>query len=156
MANYTKKALVNVGKVFVISIVAAFFGYLARIFFARNLTVEEFGLFYAIIAFLALFLIFITFGLDRVLIFLIPKFLAESNPQKIKNSILYAAVVLFINNLVFIGILYFFANFLGKNYFKNDLAAAVLMLMAVSFFIDSFVLLIQSSFQGFQMMGAFA
>ena len=52
MANYTKKALVNVGKVFVISIVAAFFGYLARIFFARNLTVEEFGLFYAIIAFL--------------------------------------------------------------------------------------------------------
>ena len=156
MANYTKKALVNVGKVFAISIVAAFFGYLVRIFFARNLTVEEFGLFYAIISFLSIFVIFITSGLDRALIFFIPKFLAESKNQSIKNSITYAAIVSFVSNLIFLILLFFFADFLGKNYFHNSSASAVLMLMAVSFFIDGFVLIIQSSFQGFLMMATFS
>ena len=87
MANYTKKALVNVGKVFAISVAAGFFGYLVRILFARNLTVEEFGLFYAIVSFLSIFVIFITLGLDRALIFFIPKFSAESKNQSIKSSI---------------------------------------------------------------------
>ena len=73
MANYTKKALVNAGKVFAISIVAGFFGYIVRIFFARNLTVEEFGLFYATIAFLGFFSFFKGLGLDTALAFFIPK-----------------------------------------------------------------------------------
>lgn len=156
MPNYTKKALVNVGKVFAISVAAGFFGYLVRIIFARNLTVEEFGLFYAIISFLSIFVIFITLGLDRALIFFIPKFLAESKNQSIKSSIMYSAVVLFISNLAFITLLFFFAGFLGKNYFHNNFASTVLILMAVSFFIDGFVLIIQSSFQGFQMMASFS
>jgi O-antigen/teichoic acid export membrane protein len=156
MANYTKKFLVNVGKVFIVSIIAAFIGYIIRIYFARSLTVEEFGLFYSIIAFLAIFVIFITFGLDRALVYFIPKFLAESKPEKIKNSVLYVALVLLVNNIIFIIILSFFARFLGANLFKNEIASTILMLMAVSFFIDTFVLIIQSSFQGFQMMGTFS
>lgn len=156
MANYTKKALVNVGKVFAISIVAAFFGYLVRIFFARNLTIEEFGLFYAVIAFLGIFVIFITSGLDRALIYFIPKFLAKSKAQNVKNSIIYTAIVYFLNNILLITLFYFFAGFLGENYFHHDSASTILMLMAVAFFIDSFVILIQSSFQGFQMMASFA
>ena len=156
MTNYTKKALVNVGKVFAISIVAGFFGYLVRIFFARNLSIEEFGLFYAIISFLSIFVIFITSGLDRALIFFIPKFLAESKSQNIKNSIVYAAAVSSASNLIFLILLFFFAGFLGRNYFHSSSASAVLMLMAVSFFIDGIVLIIQSSFQGFMMMATFS
>ena len=156
MANYTRKALVNVWKVFAISIVAALFGYIVRIFFARNLTVEEFGLFYAVISFLGIFVIFITSGLDRALIYFIPKFLAQSKKQDVKNSAIYTAIVYLLNNLLLITLFYLFAGFLGKNYFHHGSAASVLMLMAVAFFIDSFVILIQSCFQGFQMMASFS
>ena len=43
--NYTKFAVKGAATVFVISILAAFVGYLVRFLLARNLTVEEFGLF---------------------------------------------------------------------------------------------------------------
>jgi O-antigen/teichoic acid export membrane protein len=157
MTNYTKKALKNVGIVFVLSIVAAFFGYLVRIFFAHKLSsIEDFGLFYAIIAFLGLFGIFKSFGLDKALIFFIPKFLAESNTKRIKNSIIYTAIILFANNIIFLLLILLFANFLGINYFDHGLASKVLVLMAISFFIDSFVFIIKFSFQGFQRMAMFS
>ena len=145
MTNYTKKALVNVGKVFTISIVAAFIGYLVRIFFARNLTVEEFGLFYAVIAFLGFFGFIKGLGLDNALGFFIPKFLVKSQFQNIKNSIIYAGIILFVNNIIFLLIILIFANYLGANFFKHEFAPIVLILMAISLFIDSFVLLIKSS-----------
>lgn len=156
MTNYTKKALVNAGKVFAISIVAGFFGYLVRIFFARNLTVEDFGLFYATIAFLGFFSFFKGLGLDNALAFFIPKFLAKSEYQNIKNSIIYASIVLLVNNIIFLIIILIFAKYLGVNFFKHDFGPLVLILMAISLFIDSFVLLIKLSFQGFQKMGLFS
>lgn len=156
MTNYTKKALINAGKVFAISIVAGFFGYLVRIFFARNLTVEEFGLFYATIAFLGFFSFFKGLGLDNALAFFIPKFIAKSEFQNIKNSIIYASIVLLVNNIIFLIIISIFAKYLGVNFFKHDFGPIVLILMAISLFVDSFVLLIKLSFQGFQKMGLFS
>ena len=156
MVNYTKKALTNVGIVFSISIAAAFFGYLVRIFFARNLSLEEFGLFYAVIAFLGIFSIFKSLGIDNALVFFIPKFLAKSSFKKIKNSIIYAAIVLFMANFIFILPILFFANFIGFNFFKHNFASTVLVLMAISFFIDSFVFLIKCILQGFQIMVLFS
>ena len=156
MTNYTKKALTNAGIVFSISIVAAFFGYLVRIFFARNLTVEEFGLFYAVIAFLGIFVIFKSLGLDSALVFFIPKFLSKSDFRRIKNSILYAGTILLTNNFIFIILVLIFAKFLGANFFKHNLAQIVLILIAISFFIDSFVLIIKYVFQGFQRMALFS
>ncbi|MBS3105443.1 flippase [Candidatus Woesearchaeota archaeon] len=156
MTNYTKKALKNVVIVFVISIVAAFIGYFVRIFFARNLTVEEFGLFYATIAFLGFFSFFKGLGLDTALAFFIPKFTAKSEFQNIKNSIIYASIVLLVNNIIFLIIILIFAKYLGVNFLKHDFGPIVLILMAISLFVDSFVLLIKSSFQGFQKMGLFS
>ena len=156
MANYTKKALKNAVIVFVISIVAGFIGYVVRVFFARNLTVEEFGLFYATIAFLGFFSFFKGLGLDNALAFFIPRFLAKSEYQNIKNSIIYASIVLLVNNIIFLIIILIFANYLGVNFLKHGSGPIVLMLMAISFFIDSFVLLIKLSFQGFQKMGLFS
>src|SRR3989338_10278453 len=156
MTNYTKKALKNAVIVFVISIVAAFIGYFVRIFFARNLTVEEFGLFYATIAFLGFFSFFKGLGLDTALTFFIPKFTAKSEFQNIKNSIIYASIVLLVNNIIFLIIILIFAKYLGVNFLKHDFGPIVLILMAISLFVDSFVFLIKSSFQGFQKMGLFS
>ena len=52
--SYTKLAVRGAATVFIISIIAAFLGYLVRLILAKNLTVEQFGLFYAVFAFIAL------------------------------------------------------------------------------------------------------
>ena len=54
MATYTKFAVRGTIMVLVISLFAAFLGYLVRFVLARNLGVEDFGLFNSVFAFLGL------------------------------------------------------------------------------------------------------
>ena len=156
MTNYTKRAVAHVGIVLVLSLIAAFFGYLVRVYFARHLTLAEFGLFYAVISFLGLFGIFKGFGVDVSLAYFIPRFLSQSKPQDIKNAVSYAAILLLATNLVFLALVLVFSTFLSVHYFKHESALMVLIFMTLSFFIDSFVLALKYSFQGLQRMMVFS
>ncbi len=156
MTNYTKKALTSAIMIFSISLAAAAFGYLVRIYFARNLSVEEFGLFYAVISFLGLIGVLRGLGFDRALVTFISKFHAKNEYVKIKTTILYSAAILFLTNLVSIILIFILADFLGINYFHDSFASSILKLMAISFFIDNFTYIIKFCFQGFQKMGLFS
>ncbi|RLE44991.1 hypothetical protein DRJ22_05200, partial [Candidatus Woesearchaeota archaeon] len=48
--NYARKAVIGSLIVVVASILAQFFGYIARMFLARNLSTAQFGLFYSAMA----------------------------------------------------------------------------------------------------------
>ena len=65
MSSYTKIAFRGVVVVSSISLIAGFLGYIARVLLARNLTVEEFGLFYAVFAFLGLIGTYRSLGFDK-------------------------------------------------------------------------------------------
>ena len=54
MTNYTKFAIKGATTVLILSAIGAFLGYLVRLVLARNLSVEEYGLFYSVFAFLGL------------------------------------------------------------------------------------------------------
>ena len=152
MPNYTKTAVKGALTVIIISAIAAVFGYLVRLVMARTLTVEDFGLFYAVFAFLGLFGIFKTLGFDKALIKFIPEFLHEKKYDELKSSILYAAIIQLITSLITILIVYFLSDYLAKNYFHNEKASLVLILMAISFMFDSFTQVLKFSFQGFKKM----
>jgi O-antigen/teichoic acid export membrane protein len=156
MTNYTKFAVKSAGVVFIISLVAAFLGYLVRFILARNLAVEEFGLFYAVFAFLTLLSLFKSLGFDKALIKFIPELIHRNKKDLIKSSIIYAAVIQFITNTLIIVLIYLLSKYLSLNFFHNPNADIILKLMAIAFFIDSFVLVLMFSFQGFQKMGIFA
>ena len=64
MTNYTKHAVKGTAVVFIVSILAGILGYIVRLALARGLSVEDFGLFYAVFAFLALLGVFKSFGFD--------------------------------------------------------------------------------------------
>ena len=68
MTNYTKHAIKGTIIVLVVSVLAAFLGYIARLVMARGLSVEDFGLFYAVFAFLALLGVFKSLGFEKSLI----------------------------------------------------------------------------------------
>ena len=156
MANYTKTAVHGTLIVLVVSLLAAFFAYLVRLVLARNLPMEEFGLFYAVFAFLGLFAIFSTLGFDRALAKFIPEFLHEKKYSDIKSSISYSFIVQLLSNSIIILVVYALSNYLSSNYFHNEKAGIVLKIIVIAFFVDSFVQVIKSSFQGFKKMVYFS
>ena len=153
--SYTKLAVKGAATVFIISIIAAFLGYLVRFILARNLTVEEFGLFYAVFAFLALLSLVKTLGYDRALIKFIPELLHKKRKDQIKSSIIFVSIIQLITNTIIITLVYLLANYLSLHFFKAAEASLVLKLLAIGFFIDSFVVIIKFCFQGFQEHGSF-
>jgi O-antigen/teichoic acid export membrane protein len=156
MSTYTKSAVKGATIVLIISLIAAFFGYLVRFILARNLTIEEYGLFYSVFAFLGLFGMFRTFGFDKALIKFIPEFKHHKKYTEIKSSIIYAAFIQLITNSIIILGVYLFSNYLSINFFHNPQASIVLKLMAIALFLDSFVQVIKFSLQGFKKMNYFS
>lgn len=156
MKNYTKHAIKGTVVVFVISLLAAILGYVVRVVLARNLSLEDFGLFYAVFAFLALLGIFKSLGFDKALIKFIPEFYHQKNNNLIKSSIIYVTAIQFITNSIIIIAVYLLSSYLSINFFHTNKADIVLKLMAIAFFIDSFVNTLKFSFQGFQKMTLFA
>ena len=87
MINYTRKTVRGAGLVFVFSIFAAALGYLTRLVIARNLTLEEYGLFYSIFALVMLFGLFKDFGPGAALAKFIAEFKVNKEFGKIKGII---------------------------------------------------------------------
>jgi O-antigen/teichoic acid export membrane protein len=152
MTSYTKFAVRGATTIFIISIIAAFLGYIVRVILARNLSVEDFGLFYAVFAFLGLIGIFKSFGFDKALAKFIPEFRSKSQNNFIKSSMLYVVFIQLATNSVIIVAVYMLSNFLAVNYFHDNQAVVLLKILAVAFFVDSFIQTLKTSFQGFKRM----
>src|SRR3989338_8274239 len=154
--TYTKLAVKGAATILVISLIAAFLGYVVRVILARNLTIEDFGLFYAIFAFLSLIGLFKSLGFDKALAKFIPELLSKKDNDGIKSSIMYVTIIQLITNTIIIVLVYIFSDFLAASYFNSENASGILKLMAIAFFIDSFMQVIKTAFQGFKKMVYFA
>lgn len=156
MTNYTKKAVKGAVIILLMSFIAGFLGYIVRVILAKNLSVEDFGLFYSVFSFLGFFGIFKSLGFDRALIKFIPEYLSKKNFNMIKSSVIYVTAIQLVMNLIFIILIYLLSDFLSIYFFQTNKASLLLKLMTIAFFIDSFVMIIKFSFQGFQKMHLFS
>jgi len=154
--NYGKKLIKGTALVFIMSVLAAFVGYLLRMYLARNLTIAEYGLFYAVFGFIGLFALFKDLGLGQALAKFIPEFVVKKQYSKIKSAIVSSLILQFISSTVVSVFLVLFAKWLSQNYFKIDVAYPVLLL-SIAFYWLSFV---ENTYgyvmQGFQKMKYFS
>ncbi|MBT3463437.1 flippase, partial [archaeon] len=123
-------------------------GYLLRLIFAKNLSVEDFGLFYSVMAFVNFFIIFRDFGLSECLMTYLPKYKVENRPDKIKGSILFVLSFQFIIAVIIASFLIFMSGFLSVNFFKTKKATLVLVVFAIMFIINGFVEVLNLSLIG--------
>ncbi len=157
--NYTKTAVQGSIVIFIFTIVSIFIGFLLRTFLAKNLTVAEYGLLYAVIAFFGLFALFRDAGLNPALVKYIPEFLVKKEKKKIKSAITFticvqAILTIFIFSVIIYSILYH--PFLTQEFFKTELAVPIVILIGMSFAFGIFFHLTQSLFIGFQKMRLYA
>ena len=124
--------------------------YLIRIFYARTLSIEAYGLFYSIISFLLLISIFNDFGLQSALTHYIPKFIKNRENNKIKSAVYSLfSVQLFLALLISITLLSL-NKFLSNNFFQTSLSLKIIPIFAFLFITNSTFVTIQTVFKGFR------
>ncbi|MBT4334764.1 flippase [archaeon] len=145
-----RKLLKDASLIFFMGLLASGFGYLIRMVLSRQLTLEEYGLFWAVFTFVMFFSIFRDFGLSQSLAKFIPQFLVKKEYDKIKTSIVFVLFVNLVVSLFIAIVLFLLSNFLILNYFRSELARPILYILLGYFvFHNLYVVLIQT-FMGFQ------
>jgi len=152
---YAKRLVKGSAIIFVSLIASQFVAFLLRMFLARSLSVAEYGLFYAMFAFLSFFTLFRGLGFGSALIKYIPEFGAKKQFGKIKSSIvfslaLHAALSFFIVSLILI-----FSGEIVLGFFKTESAVPILQILLI-WFLATIFLLFGNVFIGFQNMAIYA
>lgn len=152
VVNYTKKAVGGSVVVFVMTIVSSFLAYFIRVILAKQLSLEQFGLFYAVFTFITFLGIFKDVGLRNAAVKFIAEFNAKRHFSKLKTVLLTALLGQFVLVVVFMAVILLFSRFLSVHYFQAP--DSFLLLIAASFyFVSSFLFMnLRSVLKGFQDM----
>lgn len=136
--------------IFIFSLLTAPLGYLIRILYSHTLTIEQFGLFYAVFAFINFFTLYNDLGFGSSLAFYTPKFIKKENYIDIWNSYKYSQIVTVIVSLIISVILFISADWLSLNYFKVPAAKNLIYILIIFFLTHGFITITSSFFVGLQ------
>lgn len=156
MKTYTSRAVRGFILIFLVNIMSAFLAYLLRVVMARNLTTEEYGLFFSVLVLINFLTLFKYFGLDRALVKYIPEFQVKKKTPQIKTVLSTVLLTKSVLALIISIALFFLSPFLAEHYFKTPLADIILKVFAVIFMISVTRDFFRSVFQGYQKMTAFS
>ncbi len=123
----------NLFLIYIITVIAGIGGYLIRILFARELTVSEYGLFYAVYALIFFFVPFRDLGLTESMLFYVNKYLVKNDKKRIKEVVLISSIPQLILGITLSVIFILSSHFLAVHYFKNILAQKVIIILSVLF-----------------------
>ena len=152
--DYVGTIMKGASLVFIFSIFGSILGYVLRIALFRSLSVTDFGLFYAVFAFISLIAFVQDLGFSAVLSKFIPEFLVKKQFWKIKSSIVFLLIEQFVIGLIAFVPLIIFSDQIAALFFKNMTASPLIFWLALTNIITFGIFL--SIFQGFKRMGRFS
>ncbi|MBS3054181.1 MAG: flippase [Candidatus Aenigmarchaeota archaeon] len=134
--------------IFMFSMLAAAIGYGFRIFLSRSLAVDEFGLFYSVVAFIATIGVFRELGLATSLVKYISELKSKQNFAGIKSSIIMVFLAQTILSVAIFTPLIFFSDILASQYFGMPQASTVLFFLLIEAIVNMGIY--SAVFQGMQ------
>lgn len=150
MSSVLKRIVKGASIVFAMTLLNSIFGFLVRIILARNLTLSDFGFFYAVIAFFGLVGLLKNLGINQAIIKYIPEFKAQKSFDKIKTSILFAFIFSIVSSAIVGSLLLYFSSEISAGYFKDPNVNAVFRVFLIFFVVQLLVTSINSMFNAFQ------
>lgn len=107
-------------KTYIVSMLILPISFFIRILFARTLSIEDYGNFYSIIAFLSLLDVVRFFGVNfQTCSFFINKYKMEKRADKMKGFFNFSFVLVSITTIIIASILFIFSDGIGKFVFDN-------------------------------------
>jgi O-antigen/teichoic acid export membrane protein len=155
MSSYARKAVHGALIVLVLSLVSAVAAYAFRFLLARKLSIEEYGLFFALLAFISLLNLFKDFGLGYALLKFIPEAQVTRNYARIKSMIASCFAVQSASSGIITLALIIFAPLIMNKFFHSTLTS-LFFVFALAFFVSFAQNIIMVCFQGFQKMFLFS
>jgi len=149
---YLQKSMRNVAIIFVLTGLAGLVGYILRVILARNLGVEEYGLFFAVFVFVNFFNVIRDLGFNSALIKFISEYNAKKQPSKMKSVLMMILSFKLAITSVLIVVLFFLSGYLAQHYFRNSLAGPILKLLLIMLFFENFYIVAMNTFKGMQNM----
>lgn len=140
----------------VMSLFAAFTSYFVRVILARQLTLEEYGLFFAIFTLINFTYFLKDFGLQQASAKYIAEFRVHNRYDKIKAVIKFMTCFQFIIGSILVIIFYASADLLATYYFQNPMASWLLRIMIFHIIFGIVIKVYKATFQGFQKMRYFS
>lgn len=128
------------------SAITALFSYLIRIILSRSLTVEDFGLFYSILALFTFFSAYTDLGFGKASVFYMARFFDEKKWLLMWKSFIYNLLISGIVTFVLFILFFILKDWLTDNYFKNEASRLVLPFFSVYLIVESLSLVIRSIF----------
>lgn len=156
MTDYARRIVKGGMQTFILTLSGAAVAYVFRLLLSRTLSVSDFGLFYAILAFIGFFSLFRDFGLTTAIAKRIPEFAVGHAYQRIKGLIVLGLATEFLASAAIAAVIFFFSNEIASSYFKSADAVLPLHILLGSFVFGSIFLIFQSSLQGLGKVLSFA
>ena len=154
--DYARRLFKGSAIVFAAFIASEIIGIFLRMFLARSLTVAEYGLFYAVLAFVSLFSLFQGLGLSAALGKYIPEFTVRKRFPEIKSSIAFAMLVQAVLAFTTSAVLFILSDHIALAVFGTLNASLPLRILSIWFFVEGFRGIVLSTIQGFQNMGVYS
>jgi O-antigen/teichoic acid export membrane protein len=135
-----KKLLMDSIIIFVFNILALGAGYFTRVFLSKNISLEAFGLFYALWNFYMFLGLFVDLGFSQAMV----KFLSENKGRKEVISITFFVKASL--SIILSAILFFSKSFLSQYYFKSSSALLGIDILIAIILISTFTSIVQNYF----------
>ena len=139
MTDYTQKAVRGGVISFVFLGISAFAALFIRIVLARNLSVNDFGLFYAVLAFVGMFTFLRDIGLSEALVRFIPGFIHRKLLGRIKGLVYLVFSVQTVLGTAFFTAFIIAAPYLAQHYFKSQVAVDLLVILGLGFLLGGII-----------------
>ena len=146
--TYAKQLLKGSTYFFIGSVIAAIIAYLTKLVLVRNLSVEDYGLFFAVFTFILIFTIFKDLGLSAGLARFITEYNSKNNKDEIKTIITGAFMMQLIAAGILMIIFWLSSEYLAVNYFKDARAINLLKIMSLYLPLSTIQTNYKSIFQG--------
>lgn len=124
--------------------------YLIKMIYSRSLSIEMFGLFFAVIGFFALITPFADLGFGYCLTYLIPKYYKQKNFKTCWNIYKYTQIISLAFSILISIILFSSADWLSRYYFKVPEAKTVIYIFIIFFISGNLLACVDKLFLGLQ------
>ncbi len=155
---YFMKRLLKSGLIVsVLTFVTLPLSYVVRLILSRNLSLAEFGLFYAVIGFFDLIDSVIDLGFSEAQVYFIPKFLAKQQLNKVKAVIKVQLINQIVSTLAIGVVITFLAPWIATHVLHYPSAENLIRTLIIYFVVKDFLLNTRNvffSFQEFSVFGA--
>ncbi len=136
--------------IYFFSFLTAPLAYIGKIAMTGSVSPEDYGVFSAVISFVVMLGAYNDFGMAESLNFFLPEHLHTKEKKKITQTFSIALVTQIISSSILTLVLFFGADFLWKYYFESWLAASLLHIFILFFFLDNIFRSTSMFFQAIQ------